>query len=94
MILYPGNLTDYLKARRVPLQNQIRIRKRTSQLRQISEVIAMNKQIIEEYLDELDDLIQECKDLVDDNPSVGGEKGIMDNMKRIKSIADEVLDSV
>ena len=54
----------------------------------------MNKQIIEEYLDELDDLIQECKDLMDDNASVGGEKGIMDNMKRIKSIADEVLDLV
>ena len=62
--------------------------------RQNIEVIAMNKQIIEEYLDELDDLIQECKDLMDDNASVGGEKGIMDNMKQIKSIADEVLDLV
>lgn len=54
----------------------------------------MNKQIIEQYLDELDDLVQEGKDLMDEDDSVGWKKGIMDNMKRIKSIADEVLDLV
>ena len=54
----------------------------------------MNKQIIEEYLDELDDLVQEGKDLMDEDDIVRAKKGIMDNMKRIKSIADEVLDLV
>jgi len=54
----------------------------------------MSKQIIEEYLDELDDLVQECKDLMEDDDIVRAKKGIMDNMKRIKSIADEVLDLV
>ena len=30
----------------------------------------MSKQIIEDYLDELDDLVQECKDLVDEDDIV------------------------
>lgn len=54
----------------------------------------MNKQIIEEYLDELDDLVQECKDLIDDGDNVEEENSIVDKMKRLKSIADEVLDLV
>ena len=54
----------------------------------------MSKQQIEEYLDELDDLVQECKDLMDIDDIVRVKNGIMDNMKRIKSIADEVLDLV
>jgi len=56
--------------------------------------MAMNKQIIEEYLDELDDLVQECKVLMDADVNVETNNGIKDNMKRIKSIADEVLDLV
>ena len=54
----------------------------------------MNKQIIEEYLDELDDLVQDCKDLMDDGDNVGKENSIKNNMKQIKNIADEVLDFV
>ena len=54
----------------------------------------MHKQIIEEYLDELDDLVQECKDLIDANDNAERNNGIKDKMKRLKSIADEVLDLV
>ncbi len=54
----------------------------------------MSKQIIEDYLDELNDLVQECKDLIDEDDIVGAKIGVTDNMIRIKSIADEVLDVV
>ena len=76
------------------LQNQILIRNRRNLSRQKVEVIAMSKQIIDDYLDELDDLVQECKDLTEEDDIAGAKNGITDNMIRIKSIADEVLDLV
>jgi len=45
-------------------------------------------------LDEVNDLVQECKDLMDEDDIVGAKIGVTDNMIRIKSIADEVLDVV
>ena len=45
---------------------------------------------IEESLNDLRALVQECIELVEDD--IGNAEGIKENMKEIKKIADEVLD--
>ena len=54
----------------------------------------MAKHLIEEFLDELNDLVQECVELLEENDIENVKVGIKENMNQIKSVADEVLDLV
>ena len=52
----------------------------------------MSKYLIEEFVDELHDLVQECKEFLEDDDIENSKTGIMENMRRIRDKADEVLE--
>jgi len=54
----------------------------------------MSKYLIDEFLDELHDLIQECKELLEEHDIKSVRVDIKENMNQIKSVADKVLDLV
>jgi len=54
----------------------------------------MAKHLIEEFLDELNDLVQECVELLEEKDIENAKVGIRENVNQIKSVADEVLDLV
>ena len=47
---------------------------------------------IEEFLDDLHDLVRQCNELMEDDDIETSKTGIMENMRRIRDKADEVLE--
>jgi len=54
----------------------------------------MAKHLIEEAIDLLQNLVQDCHDLVEENDIDNARDGIKENMNQIKSVAGKVLDLV